>query len=349
MSEAKYGALADRIARRHGLDPRLFRRLISAESGWNPNAVSPAGARGLTQVVPRYHPDANLSTPAGQLEAGASYLQSGIKKYGNVRDALSTYNSGRPWSQGQRIAETRNYVSKITAGYNGSGAGAAPSSPGAPAPGAQQLQQVAGSLDAKRLMMLLNNQRSRSLRGLMPAPGFQGELTKIASQALPRAQVAVAGRQVGAQVATAGQTLGKSVAILPGQAQWGSYGYADPEGQGGHHLAVDWFAKAGTPVRAPQPGRIVRVSPDPSPGRKASGQVFGGTVAIRLDDGRLVVMRHISPAGLRVGTRIPAGAVVGQVKDWSGATHIHLELYRKGSSDREYSAALALNPKELFA
>ena len=110
MSESQYGALADQIARKHGIDPGLFRRLISAESGWNYNARSGAVAVGLTQIVPKWHPDANLSTPAGQLEAGASYLSSGIRQYGNPRDALSRYNSGRPWSVGQGIPETRNYV-----------------------------------------------------------------------------------------------------------------------------------------------------------------------------------------------------------------------------------------------
>jgi soluble lytic murein transglycosylase-like protein len=92
--EAKYGRLADKYARKYGLDPKLFRRLITAESGWDPNAASGAGARGLTQVVPKWHPKANLSTPQGQLDYGASHLSSLLKKYGNPRDALAVYNSG---------------------------------------------------------------------------------------------------------------------------------------------------------------------------------------------------------------------------------------------------------------
>ncbi len=146
------------------------------------------------------------------------------------------------------------------------------------------------------------------------------------------------------------QVTGKAVTgILPGAAQWGSYGYGDPEGQGGRHLAVDWFAKAGTPVRAGVSGKVVRLTPDPTPGQRASGQVFGGTLAIRMDDGRLVVMRHIVPGALRVGQRVDPTSVVGSPKDWTGGSHIHLETYRAGSSDREYGSKYAFNPRELFA
>lgn len=109
-----WGAAADQAAGRYGLDPALFRAVITQESGWNPNARSGAGAIGLTQVVPRWHPDANLTTPQSQLDYGAKYLSSLMRQYkGSRRDALSAYNSGRPWSVGQGIGETRNYVNTI--------------------------------------------------------------------------------------------------------------------------------------------------------------------------------------------------------------------------------------------
>jgi hypothetical protein len=244
--EAKYGKLADRLARKYGVDPRLFRRLITQESGWNPGAVSGAGARGLTQVVPKWHPSANLSTPAGQLEYGAKHLGSLLKKYGNAKDALSVYNSGRPWAQGQGISETRNYVNKILGGYGGPGTSSAPGAaprvpPALGAPGAEDIQQVAGSLDARRLMMLLRNQRGRSLRGLMPAPGFEREIAKVVQAALPRAQAAAAGAQVGGQVAAAGADIAPTGAAYAGPlpkmpARDVPFG-ADPQGD------YDWAGK----------------------------------------------------------------------------------------------------------
>lgn len=123
--EAVWGSQADAAARKYGVDPALYRRLIKQESGWNPNAGSPAGALGLTQVVPKWHPNANLSTPQGQLDYGAKHLGSLLKKYGNPRDALAVYNSGKPWSVSQSYGETRNYVKNILNGYGGAGTVAA--------------------------------------------------------------------------------------------------------------------------------------------------------------------------------------------------------------------------------
>jgi hypothetical protein len=222
MSEQRYGALADRYARKYGVPPKLFRALITAESNWNPNAVSPANARGLTQVVPRWHPNANLSTPQGQLEYGAKHIGSLIKKYGNLKDALSVYNSGRPWSQGQNISETAAYVPKILSMYGGGGSpqsgGAAPADAGGvpPALPASPL----GGLDVKRLRMLLRNQTQRSLRGIMPAEGFRGELMKLAQGAIPRAGTTATAQNVGTAATTAGQALPGGFDPSPGGG-WG--------------------------------------------------------------------------------------------------------------------------------
>ncbi len=114
--ENVWGSYADQAARKNGIDPRLFRALITQESAWNPNAASHAGARGLTQVVPRWHPNADLSTPQSQIDYGAKHFGSLLRKYGNPRDALAVYNSGRPWATSQRFGETRTYVTKILGG-----------------------------------------------------------------------------------------------------------------------------------------------------------------------------------------------------------------------------------------
>lgn len=225
MSEQRFGPLADRYARQYGVDPRLFRLLIRQESGWNPNAASPAGARGLTQVVPRWHPNANLSTPQGQLEYGAKHLASLLKKYGNPRDALAVYNSGRPWSVSQGFNETRNYVTKILGQYGGGG-GTAPRSGGAaPADAGAGASPVpaslpAGQLDARKLLRVLQAQSQRSLQGIMPGRNFQAQLVELAQQALPRSMAYQGARTVGAQVAQAGQEVGRSGLTTPGGG-WG--------------------------------------------------------------------------------------------------------------------------------
>lgn len=355
MSEAKYGRLADSIATKYGLDPKLFRRLIAAESGWNAGAGSPAGARGLTQLMPataRGLGVRNINDPAQNLEGGAKYLSQQFKTFkGDPKKALAAYNAGpgavSKYGGVPPYAETQGYVRRILGGYSPgqTSAPGAGSVPPAQPPGAGAIQPLAGSLDANRLMKLLNTQRARSLKGLMPTAKFQNELTKVISGSLPRAQVHAAGQQVGAQVAGAGAALGKALPILPGTPSWGSYGYADPEGQGGRHLAVDWFAKHGTPVAAPVAGKVVRISPS----RGNSGQVFGGVLAIRDSQGRLFVMRHIDPGKFKVGQTVRAGQVVGTPTNWTGgSSHVHLETYRAGSSDREYGSKYAINPKDIF-
>jgi murein DD-endopeptidase MepM/ murein hydrolase activator NlpD len=332
--EAKYGKLADRLARKYGVDPRLFRRLITQESGWNPNAVSGAGARGLTQVVPKWHPTANLSTPAGQLEYGAKHLGSLLKKYGNAKDALSVYNSGRPWAQGQGISETRNYVNKILGGYGGPGTSSAPgAAPGVPpalsAPGAEDVQQVAGSLDARRLMMLLRNQRGRSLRGMMPAPGFEREVAKVVQAALPRAQVHAAGVNVGTQATGAAQTLS---GVAGGLTMGG--------GPGAHHSralgnwqsddAYDLMGKAGQAVYAPISGKVVKISGQP--GGKPGFAGYG--ITVRTPQGDLF-FKHLGSKKVKVGQRLKPGQLIGTLEaSTAGGPHLHLGGTNRGFLDQ---------------
>ncbi len=122
-------ALADKVALRHGLDPLLFRALISQESGWNPNALSSKGAAGLTQLMPatalevcNLQPEQRFE-PEKNLDCGARYLARQIRRFEAVDLALAAYNAGpeRVARLGRipRISETENYVSRILVTWNG--------------------------------------------------------------------------------------------------------------------------------------------------------------------------------------------------------------------------------------
>ncbi len=121
MSIALYGSMADQAARRHGLDPALFRGLVRAESGWNARAGSPAGAQGLAQLMPataRGLGVTNIHDPQQNLDAGAKYLAAQMKAFGgDVRKALAAYNAGpgavSKYGGIPPFRETQAYVPKV--------------------------------------------------------------------------------------------------------------------------------------------------------------------------------------------------------------------------------------------
>lgn len=83
-------------ARRHGVPEDLFLRLVQTESGWNPGAVSPKGARGLAQLMPGTAAmlGVNADNPLQNLEGGARYLRQQYERFGSWRLALAAYNAG---------------------------------------------------------------------------------------------------------------------------------------------------------------------------------------------------------------------------------------------------------------
>jgi hypothetical protein len=108
----------------HGVEADLVRAVIEVESGFNPRAVSPAGARGLMQLMPATAADLGVqnSFDAGQnIVGGTRYLKQLLDRYsGNRRLALAAYN----WGMGNLEKkpdslpkETRQYVLKVENAY----------------------------------------------------------------------------------------------------------------------------------------------------------------------------------------------------------------------------------------
>lgn len=92
----------ERVATRHSLKPELLLAIIETESSFNPAARSGYGARGLMQVVPRFHPKVvaevggphRLDEPEANLEAGARILTYYVERSGNLHKALTRYSGG---------------------------------------------------------------------------------------------------------------------------------------------------------------------------------------------------------------------------------------------------------------
>jgi hypothetical protein len=116
---ANYQDAARQAARRYGLDESVFLRQIRQESGFNPNAVSPAGAIGIAQIMPATARGwgVNPHDPHASLNAAAKNMASYVKKYGSYRNALIAYNAGPgAVGRGSLPAETQNYIKTILGG-----------------------------------------------------------------------------------------------------------------------------------------------------------------------------------------------------------------------------------------
>lgn len=130
----------------NGLDPLFIAAIIRTESGFNPRATSPKGARGLMQIMPDtgdwiaqhmdispYYPDL-LFDPETNIRMGTWYIANlGQEFDNNIVYVLAAYNGGRgnvqKWLKENTISgstqdinaipfpETKNFVRKVTRDY----------------------------------------------------------------------------------------------------------------------------------------------------------------------------------------------------------------------------------------
>jgi soluble lytic murein transglycosylase-like protein len=112
--------IISRASRKYGVDVGLIKAVIKAESNFNPQAVSPAGARGLMQLMPATARSLGVSDsfdPEQNVMGGTRFLKDMLKRYdGNVDAALAAYNWG-PGNVDKRPdrlpRETRDYLVRV--------------------------------------------------------------------------------------------------------------------------------------------------------------------------------------------------------------------------------------------
>jgi len=120
MSVIAYQSEIVSAAERHGLNPRLLAAVAAQETGGpgsdsGRNVVGDAGhGHGVFQIDDRYHAFARTRAamdPAANADYAAGMLVSLLRRYGDVRRALSAYNAGDPdatgtvttWGDGRRL------------------------------------------------------------------------------------------------------------------------------------------------------------------------------------------------------------------------------------------------------
>ena len=117
--------LVARAACEAGLPVGLMDALVVQESRYNPLAISPKGAVGLTQLMrgTAQSLGANRYDLLGNLRGGATYLRQQLNEFKAPHLALAAYNAGPARVRIARgipnITETRNYVSRILSEWSG--------------------------------------------------------------------------------------------------------------------------------------------------------------------------------------------------------------------------------------
>jgi soluble lytic murein transglycosylase-like protein len=116
---AEVGRAIRDSAARHSVPPALVEAVAWQESRFNNAAVSPKGALGVMQLLPRTASDLGVD-PAdlrGNIDGGAAYLAQMIRRFGDLKLALAAYNAGpgavERYGGVPPYAETQTYVRAI--------------------------------------------------------------------------------------------------------------------------------------------------------------------------------------------------------------------------------------------
>lgn len=115
-----YAPLIQKVASKHGVEPRLVSAVMRVESCYDRRAISRAGARGLMQLMPATAMELGVedSFDAEQnVEGGVRYLKKMMDRFGDLRLSLAAYNAGpeavAAYASIPPYKETQSYVTRI--------------------------------------------------------------------------------------------------------------------------------------------------------------------------------------------------------------------------------------------
>ena len=126
QNKQKYSDLISKAASKHQLDAKLLHAVIQAESAYNTNAISPAGAVGLMQLMPdtaQRYGVADRRDAEQNIDGGARYLKDLLTMFNSdLKLAVAGYNAGEGavMKYNYRIPpypETINYVQQVLSLY----------------------------------------------------------------------------------------------------------------------------------------------------------------------------------------------------------------------------------------
>ncbi len=150
---SRFDPLIEKISRNNGIDPFLIKCIIKVESGFNPDAVSVAGAMGLMQLMQdtaRYFKIKDPLDPEENLNAGIKHFKSLYKHFnGDIPLALAAYHAGLGRVKNRTlppIQATIDYVDKVMKYYSGNSGGSG-----------QKIQKLYKRLDSEGDIIILSD------------------------------------------------------------------------------------------------------------------------------------------------------------------------------------------------
>jgi hypothetical protein len=210
-----FAAEIDAAAARHGVDPHLLRGLIRAESNFDPNARSPAGAIGLCQLMPGTAAGLGVdpTDPRQNLDGGAKLLAYLLRKYdADVRLALAAYNAGEgnvdEHGGVPPFEETQEYIPRVL-GYareyreKAPGTAASAREPeAAPARGREPVRNRHGTPSDLRSGAVVRARASAMRSGAHAVVEADGLTARKAQVPVGERMVAIAAREIGEREVT---------------------------------------------------------------------------------------------------------------------------------------------------
>ncbi|MEV4514913.1 transglycosylase SLT domain-containing protein [Dactylosporangium sp. NPDC049525] len=121
LTGVPYADLFQQAGARYGLAPALLAAVAKVESGYNPAAVSGAGAQGLMQLMPATARGLGVDAldPAQAVDGAARMLSSNLERFGSLDLAIAAYNAGggavSRYGGIPPFAQTQAYVPKVKA------------------------------------------------------------------------------------------------------------------------------------------------------------------------------------------------------------------------------------------